>query len=188
MIETLKHTDTAVFLYLNGKHNEFMDVVMHYASHKLTWIPLYALLLFLVWRSQQKKTLLVLLAVALMILIVDQVSVHCFKELFQRYRPCHNLEIKDSVHLVDGCGGLYGFVSSHAANTFSLAAFISLVFRKRKCTVLLFLWAGFVSYSRIYTGVHYPADIVGGAILGLIVAFLIWKLYSWVSLKNLLNK
>ena len=180
MIDRLKHLDTELFLWLNSKHNTFFDVMMYWATYKYTWIPLYIFLLFLVWKKLGKKTLLVTICAGALILLSDQISVHCFKEVFQRYRPCYNLLIQNQIHLIDGCGGKYGFVSSHAANTFALALFLSLLFKKRRFTVLIFLWATVVSYTRIYAGVHYPADVLGGAALGMIMATIMAKIfYYW---------
>ena len=108
-----------------------------------------------------------ILAAVLAIVLSDQISVHAFKEVFLRYRPCHNLVLQSQVHLNGGCGGTYGFISSHAANTFALAMFLSLLFngKIKYFTLFILVWASFVSYSRIYNGVHYPADIACGAIV-----------------------
>lgn len=111
-------------------------------------------------------------------MFADQISVQLFKDVFMRLRPCHNPEIADLIHTINGaCGGQYGFVSSHAANTFGLALFVGLIFKKHVPFLLkaLLIWAAVVSYSRIYVGVHYPADLICGAILGSIIAFLMWK-------------
>lgn len=176
MLDSLKDIDTSLFLFLNGKHNEFFDVLMWWVSYKFTWIPLYALLLFLVWKKFGKKTILIIISIGLLVLFSDQASVHLFKNFFERYRPCHNLLIKEKVHLVDGCGGMFGFISSHAANTFALATFLSLLFGNNIFTVLIFLWAAVTSYSRIYLGVHYPLDIFAGAVLGCSIGIIVYRL------------
>lgn len=190
LIEIAKSWDTALFLFLNSFHNDFWDTVMYWASDKYFWIPFYALLLILIGVKLKWKTLLVILPlIALLILLSDQGSV-LLKNLFQRYRPCHNFLIQDIVHTLNGkCGGQYGFVSSHAANTFALAMFVGMLFRKKLKWMLVFIlfWAGFVSYSRIYTGVHYPADIMAGALLGTCVGFLLMKGYFYFCEKRMTN-
>ena len=190
LIEIAKSWDTDLFLLLNGFHNAFWDTVMYWASEKYFWVPFYALLLVFIGVKLNWKTLLVILPlIALSILLSDQGSV-LLKNFFQRYRPCHNLMIQDIVHTLNGkCGGQYGFVSSHAANTFALAMFVGMLFRKKLkwMLVLMLFWAGFVSYSRIYTGVHYPADIVAGALLGAGVGFLLVKGYCYFCEKRMAN-
>lgn len=188
-IDSIKEIDTQLFLYLNSKHNPFFDVVMFWASHKYVWIPLYGFFLFLSFKHFGKKAVLVGLAAVLLIVLADQISVHAFKNVFMRYRPCHNLEICEQVHLNDGKGGMYGFISSHAANTFALAMFLSLLFKNkiRYFGLAVFLWASFVSYSRIYNGVHYPSDIVLGAILGMGIGITVFKIYQLAD-KKLYNE
>jgi undecaprenyl-diphosphatase len=158
---------------------------MFWASHRFVWIPLYAFLFYLVYKHFGKKTWLVVIAAGLTILLSDQISVHAFKNVFLRYRPCHNLLIQSQVHLNDGCGGTYGFVSSHAVNTFALAMLLSLLFRNKikYFGILIFSWAMFVSYSRIYNGVHYPADVAVGAVIGMGIAAMVFKLYELAGKK-----
>ena len=178
-MEQLEQLDRDLFLYLNGLHAEWLDPVMVAFSNKFTWIPLYLLLIFLLFRKfGWRHAALYLLGVAVLITLCDRLSVEAFKEVFDRYRPCHNLLIKAKIHLVDGCGGKFGFVSSHATNHFGLSTYLFLVFRKRHphWGWWLFLWAAITSYSRIYLGVHYPADIVGGAILGIVLALIVYGL------------
>lgn len=184
-IEHLKKLDTDLFLFLNGMHNPFLDKIMYWASLRATWIPLYILLFFLVIRTR-KKIIPVILCTGLLLVLTDKGSVLIFKENFQRYRPCHNLAIQDKVHVLPDCGGTYGFVSSHAANTFGLAMFLSLLFRRdyRYFPLLIFTWCAFVSYSRIYCGQHYPGDIVVGGLYGMLVGFLVWKLYNFINRKQ----
>ncbi|MDO9185539.1 MAG: phosphatase PAP2 family protein [Bacteroidia bacterium] len=185
-INTIKDFDTQLFLFFNSKHNGFFDVVMYWFSHKLFWVPLYLFLFFLAFKQVGKRVWLVALAAALLILLSDQISVHAFKNIFLRLRPCHNLLIQAKVHLLNGhCGGAYGFVSSHAANTFALAMFLSLFFRGRinYFGSLIFLWASLVAYSRIYSGVHYPADVAVGAIVGMGIGVAVFKMYVFVQNK-----
>ncbi len=118
----------------------------------------------------------ILIAVIILIVLSDQASVQLFKEVFQRLRPCHNPQIAELVHLVDGCGGKYGFISSHATNTFALALFMGLVLNKHIPFIFIGLlcWAIVVSYSRVYVGVHYVSDIFVGALLGMLIGWLVF--------------
>jgi undecaprenyl-diphosphatase len=179
MIELLKAIDTKLFFFFNGNHTAFMDSVMAAVGDKYTWIPFYLVLFFFVWRRTKRRAWQVALAVGVLIALSDQISVHLFKETFQRYRPCHNLLLKDKVHVLNGyCGGLYGFVSSHAANTFALTTFLIFFFRNKYFALFMYLWAAFVSYSRVYAGVHYPFDIVGGMVLGIFLGAFVYKFYA----------
>ena len=179
LLEQLENIDRDLFLYLNGFHNPFMDHVMWYISQKWFWIPLYIFFLFYAYRQLGwKGTAGILVSCILCVLVTDQLSVHLFKNYFQRYRPSHNEDIKHLVHCVTRPngdvyrGGLYGFVSSHAANHMAIATLLWLQFSKfSKYWSLLFIWVAIVSYSRIYLGVHYPADILVGLFLGAIVGW-----------------
>lgn len=168
--------DQQLFLFLNSLHATWLDPIMIAVSGKLTWIPLYLLIVYLVYRKQQWRGLLWFVVCAgLVILLADRISVLAFKDIFQRLRPCHESAIADYVYLPSGHkGGLYGFVSSHAANTFGIAVLTALFLQKRWATLLLLIWALWVSYSRIYMGVHYPGDVLCGAILGAGIASAIW--------------
>ena len=182
MIETINQWDTQLFLFLNGLHSPCWDNVMWEISGKLTWLPLYLILLgYIIYRFRW-RSLLIMGFIALLITLADQFSVHLFKEVFMRLRPCHNPEIADMVHLVNNhCGGQYGFVSSHAANTFAIASFTSFLLRRRWYGIFIFTWAAVVSYSRIYLGVHYPGDILGGALLGFLLGFLLILAYRYAE-------
>lgn len=175
-----------MFLVLNGLHTDWLDPVMVSITAMWVWIPLYALLLFMVFKQYDKRGWWILLAVALVILCSDQLSAHVCKPLFHRLRPCFNPELEGLVHLPKGLpGGRYGFVSSHAANTFAIATFLTAVLRKQWCWIgwVLFAWAFISSYSRIYVGVHYPGDILCGAALGILIG-----LIGYYSIKNHLNR
>lgn len=173
IVELLNRIDTWIFLLLNGISNPFFDELMFWISHKYTWIPLYAFLLFLLIRKYKINVLWILLFVAILITFSDQASVF-IKNYFQRLRPCHNEELDLLIHTVKGkCGGKYGFVSSHAANSFAMAVFLIPFLKSywKHFVLALIIWAAIVSYSRIYLGVHYPGDIIGGALLGAMAGF-----------------
>ncbi|MCG8577958.1 MAG: phosphatase PAP2 family protein [Flavobacteriales bacterium] len=194
MIESIEHIDRDLFLYFNGIHSPTMDTVMWYISSTILWIPLFMFFLYYTYKKYSWKGVLVLvLGAALCILFADQISVRLFKNVFQRFRPTHNTEIGDLVHTVfkpngeEYRGGRYGFVSSHAANFGALATYFFFLFRSySKWWILLFVWAALIGYSRIYLGVHYPADVVCGGILGFAIGFGIHHLRKrFVPLKPL---
>ncbi len=185
MLDFLNQMDTELFLLLNGWHNHFFDVVMVYVSSKLFWLPFYFFLLYLVIREYKWKSLIILLFVAMLITLTDQSSVQLFKNVFQRLRPCHNPDISAMVHTVEYCGGMYGFVSSHASNYFGIIVFISGLLHKRYkwLTWLLFFWGLLIIYSRIYLGVHYPGDVIAGTILGSVIGLMMLWLYRFADKK-----
>lgn len=186
MMETLARLDKELFLYLNSLHTTWLDPVMYAVSDRFIWIPLYAFLLYVVIKKFGKESWAPLLSIALMIVVSDQTNTAILKPVFERLRPSRDPSIASLVHTVNNYkGGLYGFASSHASNTFALAIFFFTVFGKtHRWIILLFLWAAVVSYSRIYLGLHYPGDVLAGIMVGIISAVLALKLNEWLARFN----
>jgi undecaprenyl-diphosphatase len=183
MLETLNNWDTQLFLTLNGWNSPFWDTIMYWISGKTNWIPLYVVLLGYLGYTFRWKSLWILLGTAVLITMSDQASVHLFKETFERLRPCHQDHLAGMVHLVnDYCGGRYGFVSSHASNHFAVAMFTALWIRKWWYWTFIMVWAGIISYSRIYLGVHFPGDVIFGAILGILLAWGVYQIMTYIRI------
>ncbi|MEM6342466.1 MAG: phosphatase PAP2 family protein [Bacteroidota bacterium] len=180
MLATLNQWDQDLFLLLNGWHHELVDPVMAFVSEKWVWIPLYAVLLFLIFRKLGwQGTLWTLLAIGVLITMSDQFASGFLKPTVARFRPCRTEALGELVHIVNGhCGGKYGFASSHAANFFALATFMSRFLQKPSWTIALFGAAVLTAYSRVYLGVHYPADVIFGALIGIVFGSLIWYSYA----------
>lgn len=185
-MDQLSAIDTDLFLYLNGLHTDCLDKVMVLITDMWVWLPLYLLLIYWTVKQYGKRCWWVFLAIGVVVLCSDQLSAHVCKPLFQRLRPCYNANLQDVIYLPKGlAGGKYGFVSSHAANTFAIATFLTPALRHYRpwAGLALYLWAFISSYSRIYIGYHYPGDIICGAILGILVGLVLWKVFQIIQRK-----
>lgn len=191
MIEFLVHWDEQLFIFLNSHHWSWFDPIVNQSTKTITWVPLFGFLIFKIYKSDPQNSWWVFGGVALTILLADQTTSGLMKPYFERLRPCHDPRWEGLIHNYGRCGGLYGFASSHAANTFGLTAFLNFKMKgKLKGFGWLFLYAFFVSYTRIYLGVHYPLDLVVGALVGILAAWISWFLVVIVKreiVKNLLR-
>lgn len=189
-LEKLDQLDKQLLLFLNGLHHPFMDDVMWYISLKTPWIPLYIALFFLLYKLFGiKHVWKIILGIVISIALSDQFASTLCKPFFERFRPSHSPEIQNLVHILrDKRGGKYGFISSHASTTFSIAWFVFLSLKRFaknpkypwvKFVQYGFLfWATLVCYSRIYMGVHYVGDILGGATAGILIAWFVFWIYT----------
>lgn len=186
-METLSNIDSNFFLFLNGLHVDWLDKIMIAITQMWVWVPLYLLLIYWIVKQYGKRCWWIFLAVGLVVLCSDQLSAHVCKPFFQRLRPCYNPDLQNLIYLPKGmAGGKYGFVSSHATNTFAVAAFLTAALRKKQnwMGVVLYLWAFVSSYSRIYLGFHYPGDILCGALLGILIGLILWKVFQLIVVKR----
>ena len=184
----LERLDQQLFLYLNSCYSPFWDTVMSAISGILIWVPLYLAILIYLAVKYKRKFIVILLFIILGAALADQLSVQMFKNVFLRLRPCHDPYLEGLVHLVNGrCGGMYGFVSSHAANSFNVAMLSMLFIKKRWFSVSIIIWARAIGYSRIYLGVHYPGDVICGSLLGILIGWGMYELYMLTD-KKILQK
>ncbi|WP_035727694.1 phosphatase PAP2 family protein [Eisenibacter elegans] len=189
VLPLLSNWDTDLFLWLNQRHLPILDSLMFNLSKTTVWIPFYLGLLVMAYYSLAKnlrQTLLLVIFIALTVVAADRFTSGVMKPYFERLRPSHEPSLQGQVHLVnDYRGGKYGFASSHAANTFALATFFGVALYDRWplwARLGLFGWAVLVSYTRIYLGVHYPADILAGALVGGL--FALGGAWAWQRLSS----
>jgi undecaprenyl-diphosphatase len=185
LLDRLIQWDKQLFLAVNGLHAPWLDPVMFLISNMVFWLPLYFLLIYLLFRAFRHKAWIILIGLVITLLLCNLLTGELIKPLFARLRPSHEPSLVGMVHLVRGyTGGLHGFSSGHAANTVAAAVFVWWSLRVRYPWLgLLFVWPVLVCYSRVYLGVHYPSDILAGGLLGLfsaVVGLVIVKLiFRW---------
>lgn len=182
-IQHLITFDQDLLLRLNGSDSVFWDGFMWIATSTAIWAPAILVLLYIIFKNNKPaKALLILVMMGLVIFLADRIASGICKPYFARPRPTHDPIIMYLIDIVNGYrGGAYGFLSSHAANTFSISIFMSLLVKKRSFTLVMFGWAVLHTFTRIYLGVHYPGDITFGALDGLIIGVLVFLFYNYLQ-------
>lgn len=184
MLQQLDKIDKELIVWLNGFHSPFWDSFMITVTGKLIWVPLYLVLVLFLLYVHRKDAWIPLLSVIIMVILTDQIASGLMKPLIERFRPCHNAELQQLLYFPAGCGGTYGFFSSHASNMFGLAAFFCFMHAKKyKVLNLLWIWAAVVTYSRVYLAVHYPGDVLAGTSCGILLGWI-----AATSAENLLKR
>lgn len=179
LVEKILPYERDLFLWLNDHHTAYWDTFMWIYSGKLIWLPLAIVgLIIYVYKIKWTEALLVLVCAVLVGMLCDFFSAQVIKPYFERFRPTHHPDFQELVQVVKGYrGGRYGFISNHAANGFGVVAFASLLFRYKYFTLTMILWATITGYSRIYLGVHFLSDIIGGVIWGTFSGVLVYYIY-----------
>ena len=187
MVEKILIYERDAFFALNGSDSAFLDRFMWIFTGKAVWLPLaFLILLVLIYKKNWRESLLILLAIVLVVTLCAQFASHVCKPVFTRFRPTHHPDFMDQVKTVFGYrGGLYGFISSHAANAFGFATLMALIMRDKLFGWTIFFWAALTAYTRVYLGVHFISDIVPGAISGVFFGYLVYRLYSFSRSKLL---
>ena len=187
MFEYLENLDRELFLFINQHNFSFFDFLMPWYTFKYTWIPLYIILIILLYKKYGVKALYVIFPLIILAAGLSDATCNLFKYGIARYRPCQNTEIGHLVklyakigHTKLHCGDKYGFVSAHSSTSFAIALLFTLFYKNKIATILIFSWAGIMAYSRIYVGVHYPADVIIGAINGLMCGFILYFIYRYI--------
>jgi undecaprenyl-diphosphatase len=181
-METLIELDQELFLFLNNLGSPFFDPFWLFITHKFSSIPLYAFFIYLLYKNfGLQKTIAALVVVAIMITITDQFSM-LVKHSVERLRPCREPDLEGLGRFITRCGS-YGYFSGHATSSFALAIYLGMIFKKtyKYFFPAIIIWALFVSYSRIYVGVHYPGDVITGMLVGTVVGFGCYLLYQQIS-------
>ena len=182
MLEKELQFERDIFFFLNGSESTLLDNFFYIYTNKWTWLLLYLCFLWVfTYKKNWKEIVCVILSVSLLIFFTEQISSGFFKPFFHRFRPSQHPDFMDQVKIIFNYrGGLYGFISSHAANSFGFATFCALIFRNKLFSCTIFLFAFLNAYSRIYIGVHFISDVIIGAFVGATIAIFIYMLYNWV--------
>ena len=194
LLHDLMDWDRRLLVWLNSFHADWLDPIMYYTSQTFFWLPLYLFLIWLIVKDFKKEWWVPIIGIVITIVLADQITASVMKPFFARLRPSQEPSLQGIVHLVRDyrgeiyTGGLYGFASSHAANTFATATFFTLILRSRHRWIgWLFVWAAAMTYTRIYLGAHYPGDILVGMIVGVLCGLIGFKIHQAIMRKITLD-
>lgn len=184
MIEYLIDQDQKLFLYLNGLGSETWDSFWIILSSKFSMIPFYIFLVYILYRQYGWGFWKPFVFTILVVTLCDRISVECFKEVFERLRPSHEPNFVGKIRLLEGKGGKFSFVSSHATNVFGMSTWFIMLLRSEIPKIKwMYVWAALVAFSRIMVGKHYMLDIICGGILGYIIGYSVYRLWCYLKIK-----
>ena len=174
----MNELDHRLFLWLNSFHNSYFDAMMLFVSRKQSWYLLYLMIVLLILKEDCKKGIKKIIGIIVAVTLSDQFCSSLLKPFFKRLRPCYDPDLQGLIHQVGDCGGQFGFASSHAANSFALVVMLILFYRQKSPWMYFgLIWATLIAYSRIYLGVHFPADVLVGALVGTLFSASIFNIY-----------
>jgi len=187
-MEKILELERNAFLWINGTHTPFLDSLFWPFSGVLMWFPLILVPLYFVWRRKKdwKPAVISLILIPVLSMIASN---HIFKPIFTRFRPTTHPSFMDVVTLLNDytAGGLYGFISGHTTSAFGFAVLSSLLVRNKVYTVVILIWAFLMAYSRIYLGAHFISDVIGGFIIGVLLAILVYFFFKYISDRYFFN-
>jgi undecaprenyl-diphosphatase len=189
-MDTILELDKDLLIWINSFHSDSLDPIMLTITKTAFWTPLYLLFIYLIFKKLDEHQWVAIVCASLTILLADQITASIMKPLFQRLRPSRDPTIQNLLHLVADSkgeiyrGGLYGFASSHAANTFGISTFMWFLLKEHsRWMALCFLWAIGMTYTRLYLGVHFPGDILVGGFVGVLCGIASYRLFNLAKRK-----
>ncbi|WP_372643318.1 phosphatase PAP2 family protein [Ancylomarina sp.] len=179
-METLLQLDHELLIWFNSSHSPFWDAIMMFFTRIEFWIPFYILVTYQIFKYKGKEAWWWLIGLSFLILFGELISTYLFKNILQRLRPSHEPALSGAVNLVKAyAGDKFGFVSSHATAVFAFAIYTSKLFKNNIYTLFIAIWSLLIVYTRLYLGLHYPGDILGGIALGLGLGYFFYRITRW---------
>lgn len=186
MSESLIAFDYRVFEFINQYlASDLGDSILVMFREKLFWYPLYIFLIALTIQKFDRRAYVIIITAIVLVALSDQLSSHVIKPWISRLRPCNTESLESFIRVLSPCSGSFSFPSSHAVNHFAVGTFFFLIFKRYSMwSYALFFWAGSIAVSQVYVGLHFPIDITAGAILGIALALILYRVLNHFYLRN----
>ncbi len=184
MLEIIQQLDLALLEYINGTwHNNYFDRLFILLRNKYLWAPLYIYILTYITFNFSKESRWLIVLLICTVLFSDQLSSAIIKPFFDRWRPCADPAVREQIRQLVYCGQGASFISAHACNHFAIAVFLNRIWKNISTpfAVGLLIWAGTIAYAQVYVGVHYPSDVIVGAMVGALIGGGMYKLAAYLN-------